>query len=100
MTVSPASAMAKTRIRVALDSNTQRLGGKAHGAEHARPVSVGVGNGTNSSGNGTKNPLPLHPGVQFASGCPALLAYLLLGQLVALCCIMMAACPANGFVLL
>ena len=54
MTVSPASAMAKTRIRVALDSNTQRLGGKAHGAEHARPVSVGVGNGTNSSGNGAK----------------------------------------------
>ena len=49
MTVSPASAMAKTRIRVALDSNTQRLGGKAHGAEHARPVSVGVGNGAKSS---------------------------------------------------
>ena len=46
--------MARTQIRVALDSNTQRLGGKAHGAEHARPVSADVGNGTNSSGNGTK----------------------------------------------
>ena len=54
MTVSPASAMANTRNLFAPDSSTRRLGGKAHGAGHASPVSVGVGSGAKSSGNGTK----------------------------------------------
>ena len=38
----------------ALDSSTRRLGGKAHGAGDANPVSVGVGSSAKSSGNGTK----------------------------------------------
>ena len=38
--------MANTPNLFALDSSTRRLGGKAHGAGHASPVSVGVGSGT------------------------------------------------------
>ena len=54
MTVSPASAIANTRNLFALGSSALRLGGKAHGAGHASPVSVGVDSSTKSSGNGLR----------------------------------------------
>ena len=46
VTVSPASAMANMRNLFAQGSSTCGLGGKAHGAGHASPVSVGVGSGS------------------------------------------------------
>ena len=50
--------MANTQNLFASDSSTRRLGGKTHGAGHASPVSIGVGSGTKSSGNGTNIPVP------------------------------------------
>ena len=51
-----------TRNLVVLGSSTHRLGGKAHGAGHASPVSVGVGSGANLPGTVLRQ----HPS---AEGC-------------------------------
>ena len=54
VTVSPASANAKTRNFVALDSKMSRLGGNSHLTGHASPVSAVADGGAKSAGKGTK----------------------------------------------
>ena len=59
MTVSRASAIAKTRNFIDLGSKMCRLGGKAHLTGHASPVSAGVGGGGKVLREGHQGNVPI-----------------------------------------